>query len=349
MSGYNCNCNSSNRSPEVESLFQKRLQERQEQRVERENKQAFRNSLFLGLFAVGTELVASGKINFDIDLESNNRAPEDVKADIDKVLNSIESASISEAELKLAESQKQEVELKKSIKASEYKINIYENQNNNLAQRNKELYSINNLLDTDIQNLRNQIEELNEERMVAPQMGPNNDLFVFYTMQITTLEKEIKEKEAQKEKNMQEIKGNSERIEENNSEIEKLGLSITSANEQLDILSANINTYSEAVKNLHKLERQLKRAEKEEAEKSLANYQNEDVDNVTDIIKKIKNAKTLGLSKNSDKLKQEAIDAIYNYYKTHNVGDNKTIDNLAKSFGFNLDNINNSKNPKLDI
>ena len=52
---------------------------------------------------------------------------------------------------------------------------------------------------------------------------------------------------------------------------------------------------------------------------------------MTEIISKLRGASS---EKDKNKLKEEAKVALKTYYENHNLGDNKTIDNLAKVIGY---------------
>lgn len=96
-------------------------------------------------------------------------------------------------------------------------------------------------------------------------------------------------------------------------------------------LQTNLQTLEKDLKDLHYLEKQLKKADGREA---MEKYTNDDTENITGILTKLNKAKDN--PEKEAKLKDDLKKSLEEYYgkgcSKHKVGDNKTIDNLARLY-----------------
>ena len=293
-------------------------------------------SLFLGLTGRVIQGVKSGEISFGSGADVEGLTEDEIKEQITKTLNEFKCGTISEAETLLASRGKYEqAEADKStaetylLECNSKKIvndKIISSSTKNIEQwsadkgviegKNKEL-----------------VQELILARQVLPIGNDENTRIAEIeaeikrnTLEIDRLEKAIKAAEESKRKAEAENKLLEAKIP--NTEIKIKGLDeIIAQGKDIDF-----DKLETAVNNLHKYEKQLKKLE---ADTTLANYQHEDSENITDILDKLKRAKANGNDKNVKKYEEELKKALEDYAKG-NSHTNATLNNLAKVYGVDI-------------
>lgn len=305
LDGNGCSC-SSDKKQQI-WINPERVNDAYNERVKKAEKETIITTSLFAFLGLTVNGINSGVINFD----SNNFEPrtvEEIEADIDNILKEMECDSISNAELALED---------KKIALNE-------------ATKNKTTYTnCINTCDMNISNLRSENDKLNaqisqliQSSYIQQYKDAGYNQFEI-DQQVIALENKI----AENERKIKEF-------EENKKEYKALLDEATKVTEEFPAL---IEQDENLIKNLHKLEKELEKSKEEVAKNSLDKQQNKDTENITEIIKKLRTAQKRGLDNHSAKLDKEAEEAIIKYYQNHKVGDNKTIDNLAKTLKFNLD------------
>ena len=227
---------------------------------------------------------------------------QEVQKNIDKTFANLkeskfECSTISDIELQLENLVQEKDKIStQTIPAIDKDLNFY---NENIQILTKE----NSLLEASIVDLTNQIDLLENS---PDEKG-----------HLASLKKQLEEAVQKLRDNNQIILASNHGIELSNAEKEL-------ATEKIAEIDANINTLKSALADLNLYEAQLKKAEGRDAIEKLSN---DDTENITKILKKLKTADDSKKSKYQSQLD----DAIKDYYNNHKFGDNKTIDSLPQA------------------
>lgn len=267
----------------------------------------------------------------------------EIEADINEILTQLNCSTIQEvealletkksekhsADAQIAELEGKNAELEQNIPASEQRIEGLKNANTALLQTN-------NNLTAQYENLGVQIEALKNTNSQNPSVQYETNI-AYLESQREQINKQIAENNKKYEENQNAIK-NEETLLGTYKETKVIyDKKLVELKETvLPRLVTDIESLEGHTKTLRGLARELKKAEKEEEKDSLVNNMNDETKEILDIIKKLNNAKSKDRDKRAGKLDNELAEAIENYYNKHRIGDNKTIDGLARSVGFDV-------------
>lgn len=314
----NCSCNNGKKQPLY--INPERVAEQVRKQERRAMTGAIATTSVFTLLGLTAKVIDSG--NFKLNSKADGGEPrtvEEIKADIDKILGEIDVTTISEAETTLAsrpQAEQAKKDLETAIETESRCSKKISSNNTIIANCEKQLPTYQKIVDT----YPDQIKALEAEIVDS---GNNND-------KVQQLQNELeiariivnalnkKKGEAEKENNeLEKQKQNAIAIKNKSQEFVN-----QTANIDYDKLETLVN-------NLHTLEKELKKAKDEEAKNSLASYQNENSENITDILDKLKNCRN---DKQKDKYTQELKDALQNYVNSGK-DTNPTLNNLAKLYG----------------
>ena len=301
----NCNCNNGKKPLYINP---ERVAEQQRKAQNKELGTYLGISLFSLTLGTAAELLKSDKIfsnNSADDSVSETRTVTEIKDDIEKILTDIGVNSVSEAEtllehkkITLDSAKANENSLKQEAETRRANLNNAKTRNNIIPSELTELEKLKDI----------------EEDRILKEGQYTSDILEEY-------ERQIEELKAEQKRNKEVIAKENEvvALEEKYNEIKKI----------VDEYPNEIIKLETTVNNLHKLEKQLKKSKEEEAKTTLANYQHESSENITDILDKLKNAKNNEQkAKYETKLKEALQEYINSGYTTNN-----TLNNLANLYG----------------
>ena len=265
----------------------------------------------LGALTIGAKILDSSGVSFKkpVDFENSNRSAEEVEKDINTILTKQECSNISEVRAKLETSrytlndaQEKQPNLAKAVEANEAALK-------NARERNA-------AIPNEISVLQNRIQEL-QSSLQADGQYTSAELDELET-QIKILEEEQRENQAIIEKE-EDFKDQKVKLDEINKIIAKY--------------PQQIKELEQDIENLERLEKELKHAE---GETTIKDLKNDETGDIAILLKKLNKANTNGNDRKAVKSDENLQKSLEDYYKSHKVNDNKTIDNLAKAVGFDV-------------
>lgn len=114
-------------------------------------------------------------------------------------------------------------------------------------------------------------------------------------------------------------------------QLETAQIDLEEAQKYQEVLSGNIAKYKDAENEIKILEKQLKKIAGKE---SVDNLINEDTGSITKLLKELRKAQESGNSNKINVANTNLQKAKESYYENHKEGDNKTIDNLFRTWEF---------------
>ena len=107
---------------------------------------------------------------------------------------------------------------------------------------------------------------------------------------------------------------------------------LVNAQKQIKLLKDDLEKAK--VREAKEEEDKAKAEEKRKKEETIENLSNGDTAAISKLLKKIRNAESLNFGKREEKLREQLDAALEEYYKTHKIGDNRTIDGLPEAKRF---------------